>query len=130
MAVKPSAMPEQHFLMVSETDHQVFTTSPATPLQLSSQPDASLELIATLWDELASAKERGRISQEEARQEQEHLMVLLAREQCNVQQLLTTRASKPRPAFRDLKLRTGVHKGMAGILLMVTSLFSVFLIFI
>lgn len=122
--------PQQGVLMVYKPDHQAFTASAEPPPRQSSTSDVSSELIATLRDELASAKERERSAREAARQEQERLMILLAQEQCNVQQLLATERVHPDRGFRDSKLRPDVHKGMAGILLTVTSLFAAFLILI
>lgn len=131
IAAPPSMGPEQRSLVVSPPCQQAMTTSSQTPSQLPPMSEALREdLIATLRHELASAKEREHTIREAARQEQERLMILLAQEQCNVQQLLTTRTSQPHRGFRDTKPHRGVHKGMAGLLLTVTSLFMAFLIFI
>jgi hypothetical protein len=130
IAAPPSLSPDRRSLVVPNPDQQVVTTSSQTSSQLPPTSDVSLELIATLRDELALAREREHTIREAARQAQERLMILLAQEQCNVQQLLATGTSQPHRGFRDTQPRRGAHKGMAGLLLTVTSLFMAFLIFI
>ena len=125
MVSKPPARTKHPPSKTSETAHLPVMRSPVTPLQQSSTPDGYLGLIHTLRNELASAKERERLTREEARREQERLMILLAQAQYNVQQLLAKKTSQPHSGYREPKLRLRVHMGMAGIMLIATSLFSV-----
>jgi len=93
---QPPATVKQRHETLFATDEQDSATLPQPP----ATPDTTylFQLIDTLRDELASAKERERVAHDESRLEKERLMMLLAQEQQNMQRLLS--AGQPsRPGF-------------------------------